>query len=210
MKRINHLITGALILAGLSGPAHAASRIDRYGPSGLLGTSYLGASFDYIDIQSAAYRGGKGTSLSLNHPVTESVDISADYSYAYARIRPAVGKMQTHELFTHGTYIFKRQGAQPYIRGGVGRSLAYIPGPNQREWHYRTEAGVEMPVGRHLSMTPYVRYTDGFRRRVGDTFEGGLTSQVALSGNVSMIARASRADNRNNSFSVGLALPFGR
>lgn len=210
MKRINHLITVALFAAGLSGPANAATTTDRYGSSGLLGTSYIGGTFDYIDFRDPAVRGGKGSRLFLNHAITENVDVSADYSYAYARIRPAVGKMQNHQFFTDGTFVFRRHGSQPYIRGGVGRTLAYIPGPNQREWHYRTEAGVEMPVGRHLSLTPFVRYTDGFRSRVGDKFEGGLATQAALSENVSMIARASRADNRDNSFSVGLALPFGR
>jgi len=211
MNRIPIIISKAALLAGIISSVSTASAVGLSSDSAtLLGKSYFGATLDYVDTHKASLRGAKGPSLFINQPVAENIDVSAEYSYDYARIRPTSRKMKDHDFFTDGTYIFKRQGAQPYVRGGFGRSLVYVPGPNQHASLYRAEAGVELPLGRAASLTPYVRYTDGFRSRVNDTFEGGVLTHVPLSHNVSLIARVTRSNDKNNAFSVGMVFPFRR
>lgn len=201
-KPIRILNTAALV-AGLAVALPATATA-----AGQLGERYLSATFNWVDIDEAGLRNGKGSILEFNQPVSERFDMTASYSYLYTRLRTTRAKLDGHELFLDGTYLFSQEGIKPYARAGIGWARAGGAGLRTSDWLYGAETGLEIPGGEKVSVTPHLRWVDGFRGRVDGTLEVGVRGEVALGEKTSLIGRVARDDDKDWTASVGMLFRF--
>ncbi len=157
--------------------------------TGLLGSRYLGAGYDYLAISNSSGGPNRADGLEVvyNQPITANLDLGADYSWLRARFAGVRETQQTAELNAVG-YTSLDWG-KPFALASAGWAWSRAAGTNDDSFLYKVGVGVELPVVKAFSVSPYVdfaRATGWNQSEVdfGVKAEYRVTKQVGVYGRV--------------------------
>lgn len=128
---------------------------------GLLGASYAGVSFDYLDLRDGPPSAGRGFTLTLNQAMNPGFDTKLSLDYAKAS---AFGiNANQKNLFASLVSFEKIAGATGYVELGAGWTW-FKAGPfSDNSFAFVVGTGAEFQVAQALTVTPYLNFV----RRTG-------------------------------------------
>lgn len=188
-------------------PAPAPAAADT--GSGLLGTRYLGAAYDYIAFQGVGPNHAHGLDLSFNQPLSSHFDLNLGYEWGRAHY---LGYRLTDQDFTVGTTAYTNLGwGKPFALVAAGWDFVDATGAHDNSFIYRTGVGIEFPVARAFSVAPYVN----FARATGynqNEFDYGVKAEYRVTRAVGITARvqydAIRQASDQTEYSLGVNYHF--
>ncbi len=210
MKKQNiGLLTTIALAASLATGASTASA------AGLLGQRYIDATLDYVfwDNDSGLDH-GLGVTVDYNQPLTNSLDLTAAYSYLSSDISNTSTSVKGNDL-SFGAHWFMPAANGKFFTGGkLGWSKASAnligSGNNLSEstTYWLIDAGYEFPIGSGSSATPYISYSHAFKRGFSGTFEYGIYGEFDLSGTTSLLMKVNGNDDSDFGVSGGVVYRF--
>ncbi len=153
--RILKFVAAAVLVTGSLPVASAA---------GLLGERYAAATFDWVFPDDNDVDNGRGVTLTLNQPLTTSIDLALTYSYLDTGANFGFGNIDIsgQNLMFGGTYHMQAQGMKPFIGVSAGWLGTKVDGSTDNDTVFQIVPGVEIPAGEKASLRLYAAYSDYF------------------------------------------------
>lgn len=168
-------------------PAATTTTTDSTTGTGLLGSRYFGAGYDYLAINGSGPNHAHGFELVYNQPVTAYLDLGADYDWARARY---AGERLTQEVAeVNATAYTNLEWGRPFVLASAGWAWARGGGVSDDSFLYKLGVGVEFPVAKAFAISPYVNYAraTGWNQNEADfgvKAEYRLTKEIGVYGRV--------------------------
>jgi len=188
-------------------PATAADTAPSLVDSGLIGRSYAGASYGFLNLDGTR-ADAHALTFDYNRPVDAHLDTFAQVRL-YRSDRLPGGRDVAQEL-GFGARFHTRYGMlKPYWDLGLGWAWAKGPGGfRDNTFTWQTALGVEIPVVTGLSVAPYARYGDAIDFRDGDSWRYGVKGNYWVNPRTAILAGLERADQESWEYRVGVNYRF--
>lgn len=146
-----------LVAAGVS---YAQTPADLNTNYGLLGHRYTEFNLGLQDVKHSQDHGYSVGALANNPLIPGVLDAGASYSYSWIR-GPFKGHANTIGAYTTAYAPFK--GVKPFAGAGLGYQWSsFAFGANDDYGLWGLTAGVEIPAGEGVTITPRINYADDF------------------------------------------------
>ncbi|MGC4074826.1 MAG: hypothetical protein QM760_20485 [Nibricoccus sp.] len=202
----------ALGLATIVTSSSAIAQADADSASpGLIGKRYAGADFLLKDYRDLADNGYGGT-LVFNQPISEVVDLSANYAFNQANSQST--DLTQSAISVGAVYYQQLDGYKPFMSAGLGYVWDHwdFPAPtvgdNDEGFSYKIGLGVEVPLTDKTAAIGEVSYQDGIDSGTEESWgiELGVnhwfTEKVALKASVYVV------EDDSVSFRIGARFAF--
>lgn len=141
-------------------------------PAGVLGQKFVDVNVGFLEVEDFG-EDAYGAGVGVNFPIAPSLDLTGGYEYGRAKFSGA--KATSHTLEAGATYYIPMNGVKPFVAGELAHSWARTRfggfQNNDQTFFWDAKAGVEIPVGVALTLTPSISY--------GDDFEGGDSHDIS-------------------------------
>jgi opacity protein-like surface antigen len=185
--------------------------------AGQLGERFIGIGYTQVDFDGDFLEDGKGGTLHINMPLTKTVDLSASYSFMSSETPTGLSAGSTYdvdakEAFFSASFYFVGSKAKPYLRPGIGWAKAEAQGSGIRvdedEAVYDVEAGVEVPVGDRVAITPFVGWSDAFDSDYEGTFRYGVMADIDVTKSLGVVLGVTGDDDDDITYGIGALIRF--
>lgn len=134
-------------------------------PTGLLGSSYAGVTWHYLDLHGGPPGVAHGASADVNVALAPRLDLGVGYDWLRARAGGVSSYEDKLDLSLTG---YLRQGwGTPYFKAGTGYAWRHGTFAGRRgSWGVAAEAGAEFAVAPAFAVAPFVAWDreTGFNR----------------------------------------------
>lgn len=154
--------------------------------TGLLGSRYFGANYEYLAFDGSGPNHADGFGLAYNQPITANLDLGANYDWARARYSGYRLTQQNADLSLTG-YTNLGWG-KPYAFADAGWAWARGGGVSDDSFLYALGVGVEFPVVTSFVVSPYV----DFARATGwnqNEWDFGVKAEYRVTKQVGIFAK---------------------
>lgn len=213
--KITSLIFAAAVSLGLAASASAQSaNVAVPTPSetvstGLLGSRYTSATYNYIDLTGPGPKDANGYAIAFNTPVAAGFDLTANYDWARANY--AGMRFTQQDLSLALTAYTNLSWGKPFAMVDAGWQWGKGAGISDDSFVYKLGVGVEFQAAPALAVTPYVNFVraTGFN---DSEFDLGVKAAYRVTKDWSIIAKAQydaiRHDKDAAEYSLGAAYHF--
>jgi hypothetical protein len=165
---------------------------------GLLGQSYAGLSYRYLDLNGAASHGDVYR-FEFNEALKPGYDglLSFDWMDAGQSSRSwsiSTGLRASCPDLSWG---------KPYAEAGVGYIQQKVAGATDDSFLWSVAVGAEFHVARAVTVTPYLRYDDAPSLNGNGRWDFGVKANYWIDHQWSVTVGIDRDDDQNNGFMVG-------
>lgn len=204
---LNSLLLTAAVALGLAAPARAQTTVaPEPAPvtrsSGLLGQTYAGLSYAFVDLDDSGVDASRST-LSFNQAVRDGLDSTLDYEYARTD-RILGSRLTQHSLLIGARAFTNYNGIKPYAEAGIGWAWQKFAGASDNSFAWAASVGAEFELAPAFTVAPFVRYTDLAKGSNNDAWEFGAKANYWLNEKWSVLGALSRDDDSNMSYRLGV------
>lgn len=194
-------LTAAAFVGGL---ASLSAQPVTTSTSGLVGTTYAGVSYGFIDFDNSEID-VHALKLDLNNNFGPNFD--GFISYEHDRSEKFTDGRVTQNLVAIGTRAFVNWNSKfkPYAEGGVGWEWFRAPyGVRENSFLWLVGVGIEIGTGSRWTAAPFVRYYDLRDSNNSHNWNYGLRGSYWLNERVGIQLTGTRDDDHNMEYAVGL------
>lgn len=200
-----------LLVAGAGYAQTAASASNpTAATTGLLGQRFAEISLGTQDVTGFSDN-FYDTGLTVNLPVSPSLDVSAGYGYSWFRSGIS-GHANT--VFGAGTFYTPMAGVKPFLTAGLGYQWTSVGGFRDNGGLWGAGVGVEIPFNT-LTLTPRIGYTDDFESGTASSrdFTYSLEANYWVSAKAAVYGSVGRTEVHRSSadswnYSLGVRFKF--
>lgn len=177
--------------------------------SGLLGSRYTSATYNYLDLTGPGPKDANGFAVAFNAPVNSFLDLTANYDWARANY--AGMRFTQQDLSLSATVYSRLEWGKPFAMVDAGWQWGKGGGISDDSFVYKVGVGVEFQASPALAVTPYVNFVraTGFNDSEVDF---GVKAAYRVTKDWSIIAKAQydaiRHDKDVAEYSIGAAYHF--
>lgn len=177
---------------------------------GLLGSTYVSLTGNYVDLKGGPPGHARGWSFDYNQPLAPGYDLTIGYNWVRAR---AFGLKATDQSFDAAlTAYFKQDWGKPFVQAGGGYDWVRADfAPNDHSYLVFGGVGAEFLVAPTFVITPYVN----FARQTGynqNEFDYGTKASLRITREWSVTAKVQYDDLRHaanqTEYSLGVNYHF--
>jgi len=195
---------GLTVSAHAADPAPAAPAAD---PLGLLGQTYAGLSYSFINLHNAPVN-ADSYGFEYNQPLNTGFD--AVFNYDWTQSGVVAGDRAREQALSAALRAFSLSYSwgKPYVDAGLGYDWTRFAGVKDHSFAWIGEAGVEFQVAPAVSVTPYVRYslTKGFDEQ--DNVNYGVKANYWVTKQLAVTAGLDRNNDHDMTYKLGLNVRF--
>ncbi|MDB6167013.1 MAG: hypothetical protein JWQ83_2153 [Lacunisphaera sp.] len=207
MKHKNILKAFLLSLAafGLTAAARAddPAPVPISGSMGLLGQSYAGLTYSYINLD-----GASSHSDDYHFDYNEPLNAGFDGTFSYDWTQTGSFAKQQSVLVALRAFSTSHLWGKPYVEAGGGYTWARVAGGKDNSFLWEAAAGVEFQVAPAVVVTPFVQYRDAPDLAGNATWNFGVKANYWVNSQWSVTGGISRNDNEDTAFTVGTNFRF--
>lgn len=212
--KLKNNITSILLAAAALGLTASIARAADTAPAapatesiGLLGQTYAGLTYSYINLNSSPVN-AESFGFEYNQPLNTGFD--AVFHYDRAQTGVVLGD-RAHEQnldLALRAFSLSQSWGKPYVEAGVGYDWTKYAGVKDHSYNWIAGAGVEFQALPSLTITPFVRwvratgYDDHNQVNYGVKANYWVTKQWALTAGID------RNDDKDMTYKVGVNVRF--
>lgn len=206
-KSLTLALAALAVLAGparaLDNPAAQVPAVVADRPTGTLGQSFVSlgygfANLDHTDTNLHAF------TADYNRAVEDGLDTYAQVTLARSSSY-AGGRYQDRGFAFGGRFYQNFEGVKPFFDAGIGWTWAKGPaGWKHNSFVWQGTLGVECPVAKGVSVSPYVQYRDRTSFADGDRWNYGVKGNYWVNERTAVTAAIERADGEGWEYRVGV------
>ncbi len=187
-------------------PAAAPAAARSSGTPGLLGQTYAGLTYSYVDLRAAPVN-ADSYGFEYNQPLNPGFDAVFNYDWSQSGV---VAGDRAHEQQLAATLrAFTAQGwGRPYVEAGVGYDWLKFAGTKDSSFLWIAGAGVEFDVLPALTLAPFVRYEQANGYADNHDLNYGVKANYWLSRQVALTGAVSRNDSQDMTYRFGVNIRF--
>ena len=194
-------------LAGLTAAARAADTASSSGSLGLLGQTYAGLSYSYINLDSSPVN-AESYGFVYNQPLNTGFDAVFNYDWTQSGV---VAGDRAHERALDATlraFSTTTAWGKPYIEAGVGYDWIKYAGAKDKSFNWIAGAGVEFQATSELTITPFVRWLRATGYTDHNAVNYGVKANYWVTKQVGVLASIDRSDDQDMTYKLGLNVRF--
>ena len=185
---IKSLLVAASLL-GFAATVRAQDPLPASGTMGLLGQTYAGLNYSYINLDNAPTN-AKGFGFEYNQPLNTGFD--SVFTYDWTQTGLVAGDRAKQQTLGAALRAFSTSYSwgKPYVEGGVGYTWTKFAGTRDHSLVWEAAVGSEFQLAPKFTITPYIQYMDAPDLNNGGTWNYAVkanywvNSQWALSGGI--------------------------
>jgi hypothetical protein len=213
MKQTN-IIKSLLVAASLLGLAAAAraqttaaAPVPASGSLGLLGQTYAGLSYSYINLENSSTN-AEGYGFQYNQALHAGLDGVLTYDWAQSGL--VAGDRAKQQTLGAALRAFSTSYSwgKPYAEAGVGYTWTKFAGTHDNSFAWEAAVGTEFQVAARTTVTPYVQYSDAPDISGSGTWNAGVKANYWVNTQWAVTGGISRDNNHANTFTVGTNFRF--
>lgn len=153
---------------------------------GLLGSNYIGASYDYFALHGGGPNHAQGLNTDLNLAWLDHLDVNL--GYRWARTNESAGRLTSQAFDLGGTTFTSLAWGKPFLLGAVGWDWEHGATANDHSFFYKLGLGVELPVAAKVTVTPFANFVRATHFNENET-DFGVTAEYRITRNWGLSAR---------------------
>jgi len=202
------LIAGATFL-GFAATSRAQDAVPPAGSLGLLGQTYAGLDYSYIDFDNSSTN-ADSFGFRFNQAYRPGLDALLSYNWSQTGV--VLGDRAHQQDIGAGlrAYSTSYSWGKPYIEAGAGWTWFKYAGVRDNSFTWDAAAGVEFQVAPKVSVTPYVKYEDAPSLDVADkdTWNFGVKANYWVNNQWGVTGGVSYNDDHDTTYTIGTNFRF--
>ncbi len=187
-------------------PAPAPAVAPVSGTAGLLGQTYAGLTYSYINLDASPVNAAS-YGFEYNQPFRPGFD--AVFNYDWAQSGPFAGDRAHEQKLTAALRAFSVQSwGRPYLEAGAGYDWLKFAGVKDHSFVWIAGAGIEFNPLTALTVTPFVRYERATGYDDADEFSYGVKANYWLNRRWALTGSLSRNDDQDMIYQLGINVRF--
>jgi hypothetical protein len=201
--KTNHLLKSFLLAAALLGAALATraqetSPLPASGRLGLLGQTYAGLTYSYVNLHAASSH-----TDDYRFDYNQALKTGLDAIFSYDYLQGGAGTKQQDFLAGMRAYSNAYAWGRPYVEAGGGFAWEKVAGAKDNSFLWEVAIGTEFQVAPAVTVTPYIKYegTPSLARR--NTWDYGVKANYWVDGQWAVTAGLDRTNHQDMRYTVG-------
>jgi hypothetical protein len=203
---IKSLLVAASLL-GFAVAAKAQNPVPTSGTMGLLGQTYAGLNYSYVNLNDAP---ANADSFGFEYNQSLSAGLDGVLSYDWTQTGLVAGERARQQTLGAALRAFSTSYSwgKPYVEAGVGSTWTKYAGNHDSSFVWEVAVGSEFQVAAKATVTPYVQYLDAPDITSSGTWNYGVKANYWVNTQWSVTAGVSINDNKDTSYTVGTNFRF--
>lgn len=203
---IKSLLAAASLL-GLAATVHAQNTTPATGAMGLLGQTYAGLNYSYIDYDKSPTN-ADSFGFEYNQPLNTGLDGILTYDWTQTGL--VLGDRARQQTLGGALRAFSTSytWGKPYVEAGAGYTWVRYAGNHDSSFAWEVAVGSEFQVAAKVTVTPYVQYTDAPDLAGSGTWNFGAKANYWVNTQWAVTGGIGYTDDHDAAFTVGTNFRF--
>jgi len=199
---LQSLLFAAALTSVAAARADEPTPVPASGTMGLLGQTYAGLTYSYLNLDSSPVN-ADSYSAEFNNPLNASLDGILGYNFTQTGV--VAGTRLNEQSLRAAVRAFSSSYSwgKPYVEGGVGYAWTKFAGTHDNSIVWDAAVGAEFQVAPAVTVTPYVQFRDEPDLAGGSTWNFGVKGNYWVNSQWSITGGVNRDDDQNMGFTVG-------
>ena len=203
---IKSLLAAAATL-GFAAAASAQDPVPASGNMGLLGQTYAGLNYSYINLDDAPVN-GQNFGFEYNQALNAGLDGVLTYDWTQSNLFAGDRARQQTLGGALRAFSTSYSWGKPYVEGGVGYTWTKYAGTSENSIVWEAAVGSEFQLAPKVTLTPYIQYTDAPDLDNSGTWNFGVKANYWVNSQWGVHGGIATTDDHDAIYTVGTHFRF--
>ena len=203
---IKSLLAAAATL-GFAAAASAQDPVPASGNMGLLGQTYAGLNYSYINFDDAPVN-GQNFGFEYNQALNAGLDGVLTYDWTQSNLFAGDRAKQQTLGGALRAFSTSYSWGKPYAEAGIGYTWTKYAGTHDNSFVWEAAVGSEFQLAPKVTLTPYIQYTDAPDLSSSGTWNFGVKANYWVNSQWGVHGGITTTDDHDTAFTVGTHFRF--